>query len=159
HRVAIWLSEKCGSPLTVGFLKPVILLPIAAVTRLNTDQLKAVISHELFHIRRNDYLWNIILTVTEVLLFFNPFAIMLVHTVRREMENSCDDQVLEAGFDRWEYSEALFLLGNEGGNKNILMLAATGNGEKLLLQRVRRMMNRNHSAPGVRKPLAMFCIS
>lgn len=158
-KIGIWLSEKIESPLTIGFWKPLILLPVAALNQLSIHQAEAVIAHELFHIKRNDYLLNIILIVAEVILFFNPFARLLFGIVRKERENSCDDNVLAQGFDAREYSEALYLLGRYHTKQNSFMLAATGNGKKLLLDRVKRILNRRNSSPSIVKPLAAFFMS
>ena len=96
-KVSVWVSNKVQSPLTIGFWKPVILLPVALFNQLTPSQLEAVITHELYHIKRNDYLLNIFLTFSEVMLFFNPFARLLSSIIRKERENSCDDMVVAMG--------------------------------------------------------------
>lgn len=154
--VRIWLSEKVESPLTIGFLKPLIILPVAALGQLTYEQAKAVIAHELFHIKRNDYLLNLLMMVAEVILFFNPFARMLFETVKKERENSCDDQVLAIGFDAWDYSQTLYILGRYRSRHNELAIAATGKGKQFLLQRVRRLMNRNTASPSSPKLFFVF---
>lgn len=154
-KVVVWLSSKVESPLTIGFWKPAILLPIAMFSHLTYTQIEAVIAHELFHIKRNDYLVNIFLTVSETVLFFNPFAKLLAASVRKERENSCDDLVIAAGFDRWEYSEALYKLGRFR-NEGQFALAATGKGKEYLLHRIRRIMRRNNPQPSVLKPFIAF---
>ena len=70
--VTIFLSEYVNTPLTVGFLKPIILVPFASINYLNTEQMEAVLLHELAHIKRMDYLLNISLSIIETILFFNP---------------------------------------------------------------------------------------
>jgi bla regulator protein BlaR1 len=66
--IRIFLSDSVTTPLTMGFLKPVILIPVASINHLTTDQLEAVLLHELAHIKRYDYLVNIILSVVEISL-------------------------------------------------------------------------------------------
>ncbi|MBL7697735.1 MAG: M56 family metallopeptidase [Chitinophagaceae bacterium] len=154
-KAAIWLSGKVESPLTIGFWKPIVLLPVSMFSNLSYRQIEAVIAHELFHIKRNDYLLNIFLTLSETVLFFNPFAKLLAATVRKERENSCDDLVLDAGFDAWEYSEALYLLGRVRHQAQFA-LAATGIGKEYLLQRIRRIMKRNNPQPSLLKPFIAF---
>jgi hypothetical protein len=155
-KITIWFSEKVESPLTLGFLKPLIILPVAAFSQLTYKQAEAVIVHELFHIKRNDYLLNLLMTFAEVILFFNPFARILFDIARKERENSCDDKVLAFGFSAWEYSEALYKLGKYQSTHNNLVLAATGNGKEFLLQRVKRMMTRKNTSSSIVKPLGAF---
>lgn len=152
----VWLSSKIDGPLTIGFWKPVILLPIAVFSQLSYRQIEAVIAHELFHIKRNDYLLNIFLTFSETILFFNPFAKLLARIVKTERENRCDDSVIAAGFDAWEYSEALYILGKLRQQQGKFSIAATGPGKEYLLQRIRRIMNRKNPQPSLAKPVVAF---
>lgn len=156
RKISLWVSGKITTPLTFGFLKPVILLPVAALSQLTTKQVEALIVHEFYHIKRNDYLVNIMLTVCEVLLFFNPFAKLLIANIRKERENCCDDEVIGLGYDRWEYAQALYILGRTQHDNYQFALAATGKGKQLLLQRIKRMLNRSHSSPSLLKPLSVF---
>src|SRR5215831_13648652 len=109
-KVQIWLSPLVEAPLTIGFWKPVILLPVAAVNHLSLQQAEAIILHELNHIRRNDYLLNLLVACADIILFFNPFAWMLANTIRKERENSCDDLVLQFRYDASSYAKALLTL-------------------------------------------------
>jgi beta-lactamase regulating signal transducer with metallopeptidase domain len=70
--VHIWLSGIVTSPVTIGYIKPVILLPIAAINQLSTQQLEAVLLHELAHIRRYDYFVNLVIRFIQTILYFNP---------------------------------------------------------------------------------------
>lgn len=155
-RTILWLSDKVASPLTLGFWKPVILLPVALFSHLSYRQIETVIAHELYHIKRNDYLLNIFLTVAEIVLFFNPFAKLLADIVKKERENSCDDLVLAAGFNAMEYSQALYILGRFRQQESKFSLAATGIGKEYLLHRIRRIMKRDNPRPSVKKPLIAF---
>jgi hypothetical protein len=156
RNVSIWFSKKAIAPMTVGFWKPLILLPVAAFNNLTTSQVEAVIAHELFHIRRYDYLLNFFAAIAEVLFFFNPFARLMTATVRKERENSCDDQVLALGFDAWEYSQALYLLGKNQHAADTLVIAATGSGKKILLHRIKRILKKDSASANITKPLFAF---
>ena len=105
--VRIYLSDIVKSPLTIGFLKPVILIPVASINNLTVQQLEAVILHELAHIKRADYLINLFQSVIEITLFFNPFTQLLSSIIKRERENSCDDWVLRFQYDPEMYAKAL----------------------------------------------------
>ena len=155
-KVEVWISEKVESPLTMGFWKPVIIMPVSVFTRLSCSQVEAVIAHELFHIKRNDYLINIFLMCAELILFFNPFAHLMLSIVKKERENSCDDHVINSGFNSWEYSQALYLIGKHRHDRNNLAMAAAGIGKEFLLQRIRRIMKRNNPSPSVLKPILAF---
>jgi beta-lactamase regulating signal transducer with metallopeptidase domain len=156
RHVELWISHTAESALTLGFWNPVIILPVAIFSQLTGSQLQAVITHELYHVKRNDYLLNIFLTIAEVIFFFNPFAKLLSGIVKKERENSCDDQVLLAGFSSLEYSEALYTLGRYRYQNHNLAVAATGIGNEYLLQRIRRIMTRRNPTPSVLKPLTAF---
>ncbi|WEK34898.1 MAG: M56 family metallopeptidase [Candidatus Pseudobacter hemicellulosilyticus] len=140
-KVSLWLSTVADAPLTIGFWKPVILLPVAAVTRLSLAQTEAIILHELQHIRRNDYLVNLLIAFTEVLFFFNPFSRWMAAAIRQEREHSCDDLVLQFRYDAAGYAQSLLLL-EQSRQQAVpaLAIAATGKNTPLLLHRVRRIL-------------------
>ena len=73
-KVNVWLSEYVDTPIIVGFLKPTILIPFACMNQLTIQQLEAVILHELAHIKRNDYILNLFIAITEIVFFFYPFV-------------------------------------------------------------------------------------
>jgi len=139
HPVKIYVSELVKSPLTVGFLKPLILVPLASINNLTAYQLEAVILHELAHIKRADYIINIIQSIIEISLFFNPFIQLLGKTVKRERENSCDDWVLQFQYDPSTYAEALLRIAYMQQTPAFAMNA--GGKENDLLWRVKRMLN------------------
>src|SRR5207253_131518 len=66
--VHIWVSEYITSPVTIGFLKPVILMPMAAVNHLSIQQMESVLLHELSHIRRHDYMINLLINCSQTVL-------------------------------------------------------------------------------------------
>src|SRR5579862_7256709 len=74
RRVKIYLSDLAETAQTSGFFKPFILLPVSLVTRLSPHQIEAILIHELFHIRRTDYVINILMSFFRRIFFFNPFA-------------------------------------------------------------------------------------
>ncbi len=161
RKVVLWISGKTISPLTTGLFRPMILLPVAALNKLSMAQLEAVLAHELFHIKRKDYLLNLLVMVCEVVLFFNPFMRLLAGTVKRERENSCDDFVLSMGFDAWQYSQALYYLGGGSLSEHRIAMAATGNNKKILLERIKRLLKLSSERRPVLKPLVLFflCLS
>lgn len=144
HPVSIWLSKHIQTPMTVGFWKPMILLPISITTQLTAAQLEAVLIHELAHIKRNDYLLNIGLQMTQSLLIFNPFAQQLLKIAYAEREFSCDDWVLQLNYDNKLYAQALLNIGKASLQPAMAMgIANQQHGS--LIQRVGRLAGRNKS--------------
>lgn len=139
HKITLWFSEHVDVPATIGFIKPFILIPIASINQLTTDQLEAVILHELSHIRRNDYLINLVISIIETILFFNPFVVLLGKILKRERENCCDDFVIQYQYDRHSYASALLSL-EQTRSKNIKLAIGATSGKKQLLGRIQRIM-------------------
>ena len=124
-------------PTVVGWLRPVILLPASALAGLSPAQLEAVIAHELAHVRRHDYLVNLLQTVVETLLFYHPAVWWLSHRIRIERENCCDDLAVQLCGDRVAYARALADLEELRGAGPAFAVAITGGS---LLSRVRRLL-------------------
>ena len=139
--IRVWLSEIVDTPMTIGFWKPIILMPIASVNGLSTQQVEAILLHELAHIRRNDYLVNLMVTSIEIILFFNPFSRLFIRTIKRERENSCDDLVLQFQYNAHAYASALLVIEQKRVMKVALGIAATGKNNRMLLDRVKRILN------------------
>ncbi len=156
RQIQVWCSAKIYTPLTTGFLKPVILLPLAAFTQLSTRQIEALIVHEFFHIKRNDYLVHLLISFAEAFLFFNPFAKLLLKNINRERENCCDDEVIRLGYDRWEYAHSLYTLSKNSQQEFRFALAATGDEKHLLLARIKRLLKAGTTGSPIKKPLAIF---
>jgi len=130
--VHIWVSEFVSSPVTIGFFKPVILVPLAVINHLTPQQLEAVLLHELSHIKRYDYLINLIINFIQTILYFNPFVKAFVKIVEREREKSCDEMVMQFQYDSHEYATALLLLEKTNYVHKPLALAASGKKNDLL---------------------------
>ena len=101
------LSSRIDVPVVIGFLRPMILIPVSAVAGLAPQQLDALILHELAHIRRLDTAINILLTAVETLLFYHPAVWWVGRQVRIEREHCCDDFAVSACGDAALYVEAL----------------------------------------------------
>lgn len=127
RKVKIWVSDLVSSPVTIGFLKPIILVPMAAINQLSTDQLEAVLLHELAHIKRNDYFINLIINFIQTLLYFNPFVTAFRKIIEFERERSCDDLVLQFQYKSEEYASALLTLEKVNQTQKFLVLPASGN--------------------------------
>lgn len=138
-KVTLRLSSIIQSPLTVGFLKPIILLPVAAVNQLTTQQIESIILHELAHIRRFDYLVNLLCRFIQTILYCNPFTGYFVREHETEREKAADQLVLQFQYDAHAYASALVTLQQLALQPLPFTMAATGNKNELL-QRVEWIM-------------------
>jgi len=144
REVKIFLSEMVETPMTIGFFKPLILIPIASLNNLTAEQMEAVILHELAHIKRYDYLFNLFLALIEITLFFNPFMHLISRHIKRERENCCDDWVLQYKYNPASYANALLQLAT-CQSSSFLAMKATDN-KKALLSRIIRMIEKKEKS-------------
>jgi beta-lactamase regulating signal transducer with metallopeptidase domain len=105
--VQVLISSLADSPSVAGWLRPIILLPAASLLNLDVKQLEAVLAHELAHIRRHDYLVNVLQTLAETLFFYQPAIWWVSSRIRTERELCCDDVVVEICGDAVGYARAL----------------------------------------------------
>ena len=124
-------------PTVIGWLRPVVLVPGSALAGMAPYQLEAILAHELAHIRRHDYLVNLLQTLVETLLFYHPAVWWLSHRIRIERENCCDDLAVSLCGDPYAYAKALADLEELRADSGHLALAATGGS---LIHRVRRLI-------------------
>src|SRR5262245_19131032 len=146
--VALLESTLVEVPTVIGFLKPVILLPASAIGALAPHQLEAILAHELAHIRRHDYLVNLMQTQAETVLFYHPAVWWLSYRIRVERENCCDDLAVSLCGDPVAYASALAdleALRSGPAPDHHIAMAATGGS---LLQRVRRLLGAPSSHTG-----------
>ena len=144
HEVKIYLSELIKTPSTIGFFKPLILIPLASLHHLTTDQMEAVIVHELAHIKRFDYLFNLFLALIETILFFNPFTILISNYIKQERENCCDDWVLQHNYNATSYASALLQIATLQSSAYSFAVKATDN-KQLLLNRIKRIIEKKET--------------
>jgi GWxTD domain-containing protein len=124
-------------PVVIGYLRPAILVPIGMLSGMPCAQAEAILLHELAHIRRHDYLVNLLQTVVQGFLFYHPAIWWISGVMRSERENCCDDLVVAASGDAREYAAALASLEQTRWTANQAALAATGGN---LVKRVRRLL-------------------
>jgi uncharacterized protein (TIGR03435 family) len=105
--VRLYTSALAETPAVIGWLKPYILLPLTALTGLSDSQLRAILAHELAHIRRHDYLVNLLQTAVETLLFYHPAVWWVGRQIRQEREHCCDDIAVAVCGDPVAYAAAL----------------------------------------------------
>ena len=139
------LSRRITVPMVIGWLRPVILIPVSALAGLSPRQLDALILHELAHIRRFDTVSNVLLVAVETILFYHPAVWWVSRQVRTYREHCCDDLAVSACGDAALFAEALTSL-EAGRATGGLALAANGGSLK---DRVARLLDGPAEAPRV----------
>ena len=143
-------SKAVDSPAVLGWLRPVVVLPLSVLAGLTPWQIEAIIAHELAHIRRWDAFVNLFQVATETLLFYHPAVWWVNRVIRNEREHCCDDVAVAACGNAYGYAKTLALL-EESRSASPLALAANGG---VLTTRIGRLLGvrkatRTMSAPGV----------
>lgn len=139
--VSLAESVRITTPMVIGFIKPVVLIPVEMISGLTTEQIETIFIHELAHIKRHDYVINIIQSVIEAIFFFNPFVWALSNIIRREREYCCDDAVVKQG-SRFAYARALARLEERRLSKAMFALSLAEN-KNQLLNRIKRIMEKS----------------
>jgi hypothetical protein len=135
----VTLLESCLAevPIVIGHVRPVILVPVDLFAGLPAGQIETILLHELAHIRRYDYLVNLLQTYAENLLFYHPAVWWISRVVRNEREHCCDDLVVATSGDAHEYALALAALEQNRSFIREPALAASGGS---LVKRIRRLL-------------------
>ncbi len=143
--IALLESTLVDVPTVIGWMKPVVLMPATALAGLSMAQLEAILAHELAHIRRHDYLVNLLQTLVETVLFYHPAVWWLSHRIRAEREHCCDDLAVSLCGDPVAYANALADLESLRTTDHRFAMAATGGS---LLHRIRRLIGAPPSHAG-----------
>ncbi len=109
-RIRLVESALVNIPATIGYIKPVILIPVSTFMQLSPGQLEAVIAHELAHIKRADYLLNLFYSIIEVTFYFHPAVWWISAQIQHEREASCDDLAIQITGDKAGYLKTLLAL-------------------------------------------------
>ena len=152
-------SKAVDAPAVLGWLRPVVVLPLSALAGLTPWQIEAIIAHELAHIKRWDALVNVFQIAIETLLFYHPAVWWVNRVIRNEREHCCDDVAVEACGNAPGYARALALL-EESRCASVWALAANGG---VLTARISRLLGikraaRSMSGPGL-AVLAGLCVA
>jgi beta-lactamase regulating signal transducer with metallopeptidase domain len=140
RKIEIRTTGRAHSPVTFGVLAPVILLPAALVFQLSPAHLEAVIAHELAHVKRNDYLSNLLLSTLEVLFFFHPCYWWMSQTVKELRENAADELALKAGISATDLANALAEVLQFASQPPPELSLAAGKKRNPTLLRIKRML-------------------
>ena len=138
-------SARATVPMTIGWIKPVVLLPVGIASGLTINQLEAILAHELAHIKRYDYLVNIFQNFVEILFFFHPATWFISGKVRDERENCCDDFAVEICGDSLVLAKALTQVASF--QQQPLLAMAFGAKRQTFMDRIKRIIGINDSKP------------
>lgn len=159
RRPKLRVSHHVDSLMVLGWIRPVILVPASALAGLDLQALEAILAHELAHVRRRDYLINLLQNLVESLLFFHPAMWWVSRQIRMERELCCDDAAIAHCGDALVYASALAALeALRIPTLNTMHLAPQARGGSLML-RIRRILNAETQAPSLPLlPLALAAV-
>lgn len=141
--ITLLQSAIAKVPMVIGHFKPVILIPAGLLTALPQDEVEAVLLHELAHIRRKDYLVNMLQNFCEILFFFNPAVLWLSSLIKDERENCCDDIALREVKNKKQFIHALISFQEYNLAASKYAPGFTGKKDHLL-NRVKRIITNNN---------------
>lgn len=119
-------SLRISTPFTIGWLKPVVLFPLGLATRLSAAELEVILLHELAHIKRHDFLFNVLQSLATILLFYHPAIYWMSRLLEEERENCCDDLVVGLTGQQDQYARTLIYLQEQKFNTMKTVLSFTG---------------------------------
>jgi uncharacterized protein (TIGR03435 family) len=144
--VQLLISPLVQVPTVIGWLRPVVLMPVGALAGVPAEHIEALLAHELAHIRRHDYLINILQSIAEATLFYHPAVWWISRNIRTERENCCDDIAVAITGDPLTYAQALTNLESHRPAHFTPALAANGGSLK---QRIARLLGvTSHTSTG-----------
>jgi beta-lactamase regulating signal transducer with metallopeptidase domain len=154
--VLLRVSSAIAGPVTVGALRALVLLPLSAATSLSPEQLEVVLAHELAHVRRADFFWNLVQTLVETLFFFHPAVWWLGSRIRHERELCCDDLALTVCPNPVVYANALFELEQQRSRQLNLAMALDGHQPaRTLRMRIARILGEPQATSANRGPFSL----
>ena len=157
--VMLRVSNLLAGPVTVGALRAMVLLPLSAITSLAPDELEVVLAHELAHVRRADFVWNLVQTLVETLFFFHPAVWWTGGRIRHERELCCDDLALQVCPNPVVYASALFRLEEQRSRQWRMAMALDGHQSRQTLRmRIARILGES-AAPSVGRRVQPFSLA
>jgi len=139
-KILFLASGDIQVPMLIGYFKPVVLIPSSLISGIPVIQIEAIVTHELAHIIRNDYLYNLIQVIIEIIYFYHPVVWLISRQVRIEREHCCDDMCIEKYGSVNIYALALASVSEFASQHPVLSLALAGR-KKILYNRIYRLIN------------------
>ena len=155
HSILFLESELVKVPAVIGFLKPVLLVPVGLLSNLPPEQVEAILLHELAHIGRRDFLVNLLQTIMETLFFFNPAIVWISSLIREEREACCDDMVIANLPQKRNYLQALVSFQELHLNTETHAMALTGQ-KNYLFNRIKRILTQENKKLNLMEKTALL---
>ncbi len=143
RQVQLLESAHIYIPMTAGYLRPVIIIPLGMLTGMPAAQIESIFLHELIHIRRHDYVINLLVATLKVLIFYHPLTWYLLRIIHEEREHLCDDESLEYGSKPIQLAKALTQLQWQNLTINSPASLLTGN-KSAFVHRVKRILEKKN---------------
>ncbi|RBQ09932.1 M56 family metallopeptidase [Pedobacter miscanthi] len=158
QQVKLVQSGIAQVPMVVGHFKPLILIPIGLINGLSNAEVEAILSHELAHIKRKDYLVNVLQSFIEIVFFFNPAVLWVSQLIKTEREHCCDDLAIACVNDRKNYVQALIVCQEFKQRAPAYAMAVTGRKGSLLHRASRMLFNTNSTLNKMEKTILTIAL-
>jgi len=158
QQVKLMQSGIAQVPLVVGHFKPLILIPLGLINGLSNAEVEAILSHELAHIKRKDYLVNILQSFIEIIFFFNPAVLWVSQLIKTEREHCCDDLAIACVNDRKNYVQALIVCQEFKQRAPAYAMAMSGTKGSLLQRASRMLFNTNSTLNKMEKTILTIAL-
>ncbi len=156
--VKIMQSGIAQAPMVVGHFKPLILIPLGLLNGLSNVEVEAILSHELAHIKRKDYLVNLLQSFIEIVFFFNPAVLWVSQLIKTEREHCCDDLAIACVSERKNYVQALIVCQEFKQRAPAYAMAITGKKGSLLHRASRMLFNINSTLNKMEKTILTIAL-
>lgn len=145
--IMLIISEKAPSPMVLGFIKPLLVLPN---NQYNTQDLKIILRHELIHVKRRDVWYKLLMAIAVSIHWFNPIVYLMEKSANRDLEISCDEELVDGKSMKYrkEYSEAILRAIDFQKVNNCAFINYWG-GKKIMKQRIKNILNQNKKRKGI----------
>ncbi|MBE5318100.1 M48 family metalloprotease [Pedobacter sp. MR2016-19] len=158
QQVKVMQSGIAQVPMVVGHFKPLILIPLGLLNGLSNAEVEAILSHELAHIKRKDYLVNLLQSFIEIVFFFNPAVLWVSQLIKTEREHCCDDLAIACVNDRKNYVQALIVCQEFKQRAPAYAMAMNGNKGSLLHRASRMLFNTNSTLNKMEKTILTIAL-
>ncbi|WP_431292560.1 M56 family metallopeptidase [Pedobacter sp. P26] len=158
QQVKVIQSGIARVPMVVGHFKPLILIPLGLLNGLSNAEVEAIFSHELAHIKRKDYLVNLLQSFIEIVFFFNPAVLWVSQLIKTEREHCCDDLAIACVNDRKNYVQALIVCQEFKQRAPAYAMAMSGNKGSLLHRASRMLFNTNSTLNKMEKTILTIAL-
>ncbi|NNK89253.1 MAG: M56 family metallopeptidase [Saprospiraceae bacterium] len=158
HRnIIIHESYRITTPLVMGYIKPVILFPVGLANQLSIEEIEAILAHELAHIKRHDFLFNLLQSFAEVMFYYHPGIWYISSRISFERENCCDDMAIDMTGNSISYARTLVKLQDLKHKSYNPALSFSGN-KSQFSQRILRILNLPANSTNMKQKLIAFLL-